>query len=260
MTDPSMTVEVFKPEMAYEVLSGLKRVTLRKVPAKAFNLKVNLYQTMVSAGDILTGELETGAVYLIYGAGGVGKTTLAACAAARVATRDAVVWMDCGGRMYLPRLYQILDSHKADPGRVYISSPSTFQEQTEAVLKIADYMPSKTALVVVDDLTYLHRLALTGDVSEDFHIYELLAFQVALLKEISLDRAISTILVGHVHDIPEKDVSIPVASRIVTFWADAIARVVYEGGVRSLVEEKPGRETIFFKLTSEGVVPMRSSP
>ncbi|GBC68811.1 hypothetical protein HRbin01_00496 [archaeon HR01] len=216
---------------------------------------------MVSAGDILSGELEKGAVYLIYGGGGVGKTTLAASAAARVAAgEDAVVWVDCGGRMYLPRLYQILESRKADPGRIYISSPSTFQEQTEAVLKIADLMPSRTALVVVDDFTYLHRLALTGDVSEDFHIYELLAFQVALLKEVSLDRSISTILVGHVHDIPERNVSAPVASRIVTFWADAIARVVYEGGVRRVEEEKPGRAIIYFKITSEGAVSTHSSP
>jgi RecA/RadA recombinase len=211
---------------------------------------------MPSAADIFAGELGSGAVYFIYGAGGVGKTTLAVCAAARVMKKGRpVVWVDCGGRLYLPRLHQLLEAAGADPDMMYISLPKTFQEQSEAILKLADRLPTNTGLVVVDDFTYLHRLALSGDVSQDLHIYEMLAFQAALIKEVSAERNLPAILIGHVHEIPQLGVKAPVASRIVTFWADVVFNVNYEGGVRVVVEEKPGTGRIFFRISEAGAFP-----
>ena len=206
-----------------------------------------------SAEDFFTGRFRKGCSYLLYGDDKAGKTTLVMSAAASAVGEGAgVVWVDCGARLYLPRVRQILRPEMLE--RIYVTQPKTFSEQLESIVNIHDYLPSGVGLVVCDDFTYLHRLEISGKPAQDLPIYSSLTFQAALLKDLAVTRRAAVVLVGLVHEIPVLNVAAPVAGRIVSYWSDCIVRLHRREGVRELVEEKPGTGRITFTLTDSGVV------
>ena len=206
-----------------------------------------------SAEDFFTGRFRKGCSYLLYGDDKAGKTTLVMSAAASaVGEGVGVVWVDCGARLYLPRVRQILRPEMLE--RIYVTQPKTFSEQLESIVNIHDYLPSGVGLVVCDDFTYLHRLEISGKPAQDLPIYSSLTFQAALLKDLAVTRRAAVVLVGLVHEIPVLNVAAPVAGRIVSYWSDCIVRLHRREGVRELVEEKPGTGRITFTLTDSGVV------
>jgi len=206
-----------------------------------------------SAEDFFTGRFRKGCSYLLYGDDKAGKTTLVMSAAASaVGEGVGVVWVDCGARLYLPRVRQILRPEMLE--RIYVTQPKTFSEQLESIVNIHDYLPSGVGLVVCDDFTYLHRLEICGKPAQDLPIYSSLTFQAALLKDLAVTRRAAVVLVGLVHEIPVLNVAAPVAGRIVSYWSDCIVRLHRREGVRELVEEKPGTGRITFTLTDSGVV------
>jgi RecA/RadA recombinase len=206
-----------------------------------------------SAEDFFTGRFRKGCSYLLYGDDKAGKTTLVMSAAARVVGEGMrVVWVDCGARLYFPRVRQILGAEMLES--IYVTQPKTFREQLESVVNIHDYLPSGVGLVVCDDFTYLHRLEISGKPAQDLPIYSSLAFQAALLKDLAVTRQTSVVLVGLIHEIPVLNIAAPVAGRIVSYWSDCVARLQRRDGVREVVEEKPGTGRVTFTLADSGVV------
>ncbi len=205
-----------------------------------------------SVNDFFTGFFKEGAAYLLYGEDKVGKTTLVMSAASKLMDEGwRVLWVDCGARLYFPRVEQLVKANKLD--MLYIIQPRSFREQLGYIVDIHDKLPTNVRLVVCDDFTYLHRLDLSGDVSKDLPLYEALTFQAALLKDLAIARKISVVIVGLVHEIPALNITAPVAGRIVSYWADCIVRVIRRGGIREAVEEKPRKGSRTFTISEEGV-------
>ncbi|MCS6769490.1 MAG: hypothetical protein NZ570_03530 [Candidatus Caldarchaeum sp.] len=208
--------------------------------------------TSLHVDDLFTAAFKPATLYLIYGEDKVGKTTLVLSAASKLMERgERVLWVDCGARLYLPRVKQLVKPDKLD--MMYVAQPRSFRQQLESITNIHDHLPKDTRLVVCDDFTHLHRLELTGNVSKDLPLYEALTFQAALLKDLAASGNISVVVVGLVHEIPVLNVSAPVAGRIVSYWADCVVRLVRRNGVREAVEEKPAAGSRRFTLTDEGV-------
>lgn len=202
-------------------------------------------------GDFFTGLFKQGVSYLLYGEDKAGKTTLVLSAAAKMMEkRMRVLWVDCGARLYFPRVKQLV---KSSLDMMYVTQPRSFKEQLESIINVHDLLPTDTRLVVCDDFTYLHRLELSGKVSQDQPIYEALTFQAALLKDLAVTKNLAVVVVGLIHEIPVLNVAAPVAGRIVSYWADCIVRLQRKNGVREAVEEKPGSVRISFMIKEDGV-------
>ena len=203
------------------------------------------------------GELDRGRVYLVYGEEKTGKTSLALHVAMRYMQRgEAVMWVDCGERLYLPRLEHLLNVHDVEPDLIYLTSPKNFDEQEDAMIRLSESLPRGVGLIVCDDLTYLHRLATSGDVKRDMPVYRRLAFQTALLKELIIRERLSSIIVGQVHDVPAEPKPRLVAGRIVGYWSDFVIRVenAPTPSVKVAILEKPSREEQkVFRITEDGV-------
>lgn len=205
-----------------------------------------------SADDFFTGDFKPQISYLVYGEDKAGKTTLLLSASSKMAEKGwKVLWIDCGARLYFPRVEQIIPADRLE--KIYVTQPRSFREQLESVVNVYDFLPSDTRLVVCDDFTSLHRLELTGNPSKDLPIYRALSLQAALLKDLALTRKVSVALVGLVHEIPIFNVTTPVAGRIVSYWADCVARIQKKDKFVELVEEKPSNRRILFRVVERGV-------
>ncbi len=228
------------------------RIVTGLTPSTPLNHGNKLRGQQLSVNDFFTGSFKEGSTYLLYGEDKVGKTTLVMSAASKLMDEGGkVLWVDCGARLYFPRVEQLMKANKLD--MMYVTQPRSFREQLEAIVNIHDRLPTNTKLVVCDDFTFLHRLELSGNVSKDLPLYEALTFQAALLKDLAIARKTSVVVVGLVHEIPALNITAPVAGRIVSYWADCVVKLIRRDNVREAVEEKPGKGSRIFTIGVDGV-------
>ena len=196
-----------------------------------------------------------GVLYFVYGGEKVGKTSFALMFSASVLRGGgAVVYVDCGGRLYFPRLERVLESYGVEADRFFITSPMDFEEQERAVVNVVSSPPKGVRAIVCDNFTYLHRLEIDGNPRIDLPIYKRLAYQVALLKEVCLELDIPVIVIGQVHEIPTKEQVEPVAGRIMRYWSDAIIRMEREAGKEGeMVFERPSGVSFRYRISDKGV-------
>lgn len=158
---------------------------------------------------------------MIVGEEKSGKTTLA-LQIASIASRLGVevLWLDCGGRLHPTRLKSLTSRWDADLSRIKVSMPETFSQQLRLVVWACDYI-QEPGLIVIDDFTYLHRVAASGVLPRDKWIYKTLAFQSALLKEVTRTRNVTSIAISDVHERPGLGQPQPVANTIVSYYSDS---------------------------------------
>ncbi len=205
--------------------------------------------------DITIGGYLGGMLYFVYGEEKSGKTSLVLLAAVNaIKLGGKVVWIDCGQRLHAKRLSQVLSTNKADASKFIITPTKSFDEQEAVIISLLEGTSSGTRLIVLDDYTYLHRIAMKGELKEDAPIFKRLAFQTASLKEVAATNDIPIIAVGQVHEVPGFGTK-PVASRIVGYWSDAVFRLENApAGFRVLILEKGGRYLEQrFRITDAGV-------
>ncbi|MEM4546183.1 MAG: hypothetical protein QW328_05415 [Nitrososphaerota archaeon] len=205
--------------------------------------------------DMSIGGYVGGALHFIYGEEKSGKTSLALLAAANaIKLGGKVVWIDCGQRIHVKRLLQVLSTNRADASKLILTPVKDFDEQETTVISLLESTSLSTRLIVLDDYTYLHRIAMKGEVKEDASIFKRLTFQTASLKEVALTNDMPVIIVGQVHEVPGMGTK-PVASRIVGYWSDVIFRVEnIPTGIRLLKVEKGGPPfEQRFRITDAGV-------
>ena len=207
--------------------------------------------------DLLGGGVKSGTLTLIYGDEKSGKTSLglSICASAIMEGLTAA-FIDCGGRLHPARVLQVLETTGINREKFMLAYVETFLQQEETIIKMLDNPLSK--VIVLDDITYQHRVAMMGDVREDMPIFKRLAFQVAALKESTMTKNLTVIIIGQVHALPGREESRPVAQRILTHWSDAVIRVSRRMGERCsrayLEKPRPGGP-ILFKPSPRGVEP-----
>jgi RecA/RadA recombinase len=205
--------------------------------------------------DAIIGGYVGGMLHFIYGEEKSGKTSLALLAAANaIKLGGKVVWVDCGQRMHVERLLQVLFTNRADTSKLILTPVKDFDEQEITIISLLEGTSPSTKLIVLDDYTYLHRIAMKGEVREDAPIFKRLAFQTASLKEVALTNGIPIIMVGQAHEVPGLGTK-PVASRIVGYWSDVILRLENTStGIRVLKVEKGGPTfEQRFRITDAGV-------
>ncbi len=212
---------------------------------------------LVKLDEVLGGGVRSRTLTLIYGDEKSGKTSLVLgiCASA-IKNGMSAAFVDCGGRLHPRRVLQVLDMWGADKERLSIISIETFLQQEKVIIEILDRPPAD--IIVLDDITYQHRVSMIGDVRADMPIFKRLAFQVAALKEAAVARNIAVLIVGQVHALPGREEARPVAQRILTHWSDVVLRISRKMGERcsKAYLEKPGQAgPITFRPSPRGVDP-----
>jgi DNA repair protein RadB len=203
----------------------------------------------------LGGGIASRTLTLVYGEEKSGKTSLVLMICALATRQLPAAYIDCSGRLHSARISQIMRALGGDEEKLYILSIESFQDQEKVILSLHDLMPP-ARLLVFDDFTALHRLELSGDIRLDMPVYRRLAFQVAALKEAALRNDLAIVIVGHVHDMPDRGESRAVAQRILGYWSDMILRLGLDLKTRvgRVIIEKPERvEAAAYRITGSGL-------
>lgn len=208
--------------------------------------------------DALGGGIRKKTITLIYGEEKTGKTSLVLRMCALATRTSSAAYVDCSGRLHPLRLDQIMKANGGDGSKLYLLSINSFYEQEKAILSIHDFT-APAPLIAFDDFTALHRLELTGEIKLDMRIYKTLAFQLAALKEVAMKRDLAIIVVGQVHEIPDRGEARAVAQRILSYWADQVLRLekhpTHKAG-RILIEKPRIEKPILYKISRSGLVPV----
>jgi len=209
--------------------------------------------------DLLEGGLEGGAITLIFGEAGTGKTNICLQVARNVAmSGKKVVFIDTEG-VSLERLKQISgDVYEEVMKNVLFFEPHSFDEQEKFVDKAAKLAESslEVGVIILDSATIHYRLTRND---EERGVRKSLSPQLAKLLAVARGKDIPVLLTSQVYTDIEKGTFEPLGGHVLLHNAKAIIRVdKVSTGVRRAVIIKhrhleEGRRADF-KLTNTGVV------
>lgn len=212
--------------------------------------------TNVNSVDLLlNGGFRVGRLYFLYGEEKSGKTslTLTVCASA-IGEGLKPFFIDCSMRLHPGRVAQVLQSRSIDLSRLSIKTIQSFREQAQLILNLYNF-EKIFDVIVLDDFTYQHRLELSRNVKMDLSIYKKLALQVAMLSEIASRENTLIIIVGQVHDMPEREEGRPIAYRILSHWAEWVLKLqISSRQYREIIVEKPEKKGPgYFTINEAGI-------
>lgn len=209
--------------------------------------------------DLLEGGLEGGAITLLFGEAGSGKTNICLQVARNVAiTGKKVVYIDTEG-VSLERLKQISgDDYETVMRNILFFEPHSFDEQEKFVDKGAKLAESslEVGIIILDSATIHYRLTRND---EERGVRKSLSPQLAKLLAVARSKDIPVLLTSQVYTDIEKGTFEPLGGHVLLHNAKAIIRLdKVSTGVRRAVIIKhrhleEGRRTEF-RLTSTGVV------
>ena len=190
-----------------------------------------------------------GGISLVYGEAETGKTSFAIQCAVNCARTDCkTVFIDADGTFSSRRLLQIAyrDIEKLSP-LIILFRPTTFQEQTNVIDHLENYLTEKAGLVVVDTITSLYRVELGASPEETFKLNRKLNTQLAYLAQTAKTRKVAVLITGQVRStLVEEQINVePVATRVLKFWSDIVLRFSHTGQLRVikvLLEKHPKRK------------------
>ncbi len=205
----------------------------------------------------LEGGLPPSRITLLYGEAETGKTTLAMqCAVNSSRMGLKTLYVDSDGTFSTERLSQIVSQGFEEVSEsVMIARPSTFEEQVEIIDNLEKYVSKRFGLIVFDTVTSLYRTEL-ADKKATFNLNRELNRQVAVLAQIAKALDLSVFLISQVRSVPSEADIVPVATRVLRFWADAVIGLTRTGRrniVKASVEKSGGKETslTFYLVISE---------
>lgn len=125
----------------------------------------------ISAGSYdlnkwLFGGYDSDIVNVIYGGPGSGKTNFCMLAAVSQAKKgNKVIFIDTEGGFSVERVKQLANGdvdYKKVLENIILFSPSNFNEQKEAFLKLKSFLKDQISLIIVDSMTILYRLDISS--------------------------------------------------------------------------------------------------
>ncbi len=196
---------------------------------------------MVEAISVATAKVRTGSKYLdaffdnglptkhvihVYGESGTGKSTLAIqCAKNCVLDGWKVLVLDNERTCSSTRLKTMCQANYTKIAQsILVYEPSTFENQSETIESLENYITDKTKMIVIDTITTQYRRSITEKGEKNIRLNKILNRQLALLKDLTIRKDIITIITNQVRGaIKDKNAQNgiePVASSILNFWAD----------------------------------------
>lgn len=215
--------------------------------------------------DLLGGGIETGAVSLVYGPPGSGKTNLALSAAVTTAAAgETAMIIDTEG-LSPARLEQCIAGAVAEPerkevaDRIVIRPAHDFDEQAAAV-KDAKQVADSLRMIAVDSLTGFYRLERTAD-ERDGDALRDVTRQVTHLLSLARKYDLAILATNQVFTDPETDQVRPLGGHTLEHWAGAVVRLDrFRGGNRRATLEKhrslAAGDTAAFAITDRGLEPI----
>jgi len=206
---------------------------------------------------LLDGGLKSGEVLLVFGERGGGKTTLIFQTMANAASRGLKSMMIYSeGHAPLQRLKEIAHPKWSTLSELmWIVEVKDFKEQDLLVENIERQMPPKANLLVIDSITACYRVAL-GEHEENIAINKSLNRELALIKDLCRRTGLTVVMTSEVTAQMNGQGVQPVASSILTYWADRVLRLEkVHGELRKtvLMKPPPPREVII-KLATKGLI------
>ena len=201
-----------------------------------------------SLDKLLGGGLPSDGITLVYGEAEAGKSSLAVqCAVNSARTGLKSIFIDSDGTFSSRRFSQIAykDYEKISPLMILIT-PTTFQEQVQALDHLEKYITRNVGLLVVDTITALYRIELEGT-QGTFDMNRELNRQLAHLSEVSTSRQVATLITSQVRSVFSRgQVSVePVATRVLKFWSKVVLSLKRTGQTRIIeatLEKHPMRK------------------
>ncbi len=209
--------------------------------------------------DLLEGGLEAGAITLLFGEAGTGKTNVCLQLARNVAVAGKkVVYIDTEG-VSLERLKQISgDEYETVMKNTLFFEPHSFDEQEKFVDKAAKLAESslEVGIIILDSATIHYRLTRND---EERGVRKSLSPQLAKLLAVARSKDIPILLTSQVYTDIEKGTFEPLGGHVLLHNAKAIIRLdkVSTGLRRAVIikhrhlEEGKRAE---FRLTNTGVI------
>ncbi|MBC7112577.1 MAG: hypothetical protein H5T34_00910 [Candidatus Methanomethyliales bacterium] len=190
---------------------------------------------------LLGGGLVPGEILLIYGERGSGKTTFVFQTLLNAAFKGLKsILFSTEGYASLRRLKNMVSSSWAEiSDRILVSTVKEFQEQDSIIENLELILPHDVALVAFDSITSCYRVALK-EKENNIILNKMLNRELAIIKDLSIRRLLATVLTSDVTSPPDDKELQPVASQILTYWCDKIARLDrLQGDIRRAVVIKP---------------------
>ena len=208
----------------------------------------------------LDGGLPPSSVTLLYGEAETGKTTLAMqCAVGSSRLGSKTLYIDSDGTFSPERLSQIIyQDFEEVSDSIIIARPSTFAEQIEIVDNLEKYVSKGFGLIVFDTVTSLYRSELASK-KETFNLNRELNRQVASLAQLAKALDLSVLLISQVRSVPTEFAVVPVATRVVEFWSEAVIELTRTGPgkmVKASIEKrgkKDAKLSFYLVIGEDGV-------
>ena len=209
--------------------------------------------------DLLGGGLEGGAITLLFGEAGSGKTNICLQVARNVAlSGKKVIYVDTEG-VSLERLKQISgDDYEKVLGSVLFFEAHSFEDQEKLVEKAARLTDSAAGIgvIILDSATIHYRLTRTDD---EKGVRKTLSPQLSRLLGVARGKDVPILLTSQVYTDIEKGTFEPLGGHVLLHNAKAIVRLDKVGSStrRAVIIKhrhlEEGRRATF-KLTKSGVV------
>jgi len=213
--------------------------------------------------ELIGGGLPTGAISLVYGEAGCGKSTLCIQVSVNCARKgQKAIYVDADQSFSYQRLAQIayLDAQEAGE-RIVVFSPESFEEQRNLIEGLEAYMSKAIKVVILDSVTNLYRAAIAPGEKAFRHNRELNR-QLAYLADLATNHDLAVLVTGQVHTKPIQEARPePVARRLLFYWPKAVINILPTAArdVKEVLVEKSfqgeGGGSCLVRLTDRGIEP-----
>ena len=204
----------------------------------------------------LEGGYEEGVITTFYGPSGMGKTTACLLSAISASKEGKIIFIDTEGGFSAERVKQLTPAYKDVLERIFLMTPTNFEEQKQCIENLHRNFPKGVNLLVCDTISSLYRIERADD---NRGLNSELGRQLGKLLELARTKKIPVVLTNQVYsDFDDKTKVKMVGGDIFTYNSKCLIelhRTSENGRKASLRKHRwlPERETEF-EIVHEGIV------